>query len=346
MSHEVPGAGYGYLWPPMTFESDGMEIDVTCRPSNPLSNEPVRYLADFRETISASTFEQMLDEFVSLVLARLDGSEISGTHLHDLWREVREERADPELANNRRIEGRLGFDPGEAPEDLMGRLDALSRRAGLGAVDELAPVCAGPQHAEMLDKIEEFSELPGVTAHISMAKSLRVKEAAPATPWERGRSLARMARQHVGFENEPISDKQLAEALGISEIPKPDGLTSRPPLGLAIRGAGRDDVRLLFRKRNMPALRFEAARFLSEQISAPPRECWLPATDSRTARQKAQRAFAAEFLCPIDALGQLLNGDFSPESIEEAGEHFGVSELAVKSVLANHREIPFDWVTV
>ena len=58
------------------------------------------------------------------------------------------------------------------------------------------------------------------------------------------------------------------------------------------------------------------------------------------------RAFAAEFLCPIDALRQLLNGDFSPESIEEAGEHFGVSELAVKSVLANHREIPFDWVTV
>jgi hypothetical protein len=41
-----------------------------------------------------------------------------------------------------------------------------------------------------------------------------------------------------------------------------------------------------------------------------------------------------------------LNGDFSPEAIEEAGEYFGVSDLAVKSVLANHREIPFDWVPV
>jgi hypothetical protein len=38
--------------------------------------------------------------------------------------------------------------------------------------------------------------------------------------------------------------------------------------------------------------------------------------------------------------------DFSPEAIEEAGEHFGVSELAVKSHLANHGQIPFDAVTV
>jgi Zn-dependent peptidase ImmA (M78 family) len=93
-------------------------------------------------------------------------------------------------------------------------------------------------------------------------------------------------------------------------------------------------------------LRFEAARFLSEEISAPQRESWLPATDTSTARQKAQRAFAAEFLCPIGALRQFLSEDFSPEAIEEAGERFGVSELAVKSVLANHGEIPIDWVTV
>jgi hypothetical protein len=41
-----------------------------------------------------------------------------------------------------------------------------------------------------------------------------------------------------------------------------------------------------------------------------------------------------------------LNEDFSAEAIEEAGERFGVSELAVKSVLANHGEIPIDWVSV
>ena len=43
----------------------------------------------------------------------------------------------------------------------------------------------------------------------------------------------------------------------------------------------------------MPALRFEAARFLAEQILAPQGECWLTAMDTSTARQKAQRGCAA-----------------------------------------------------
>jgi len=346
MSHEVAGAGRGYLWPLLTFESDGLAIDVTCRPSNPLSDEPVRYLADFREAISASAFEQMLDRFVNLVLARLEASDVSQTDLHDLWCELQDERRSPDLADNRRLEARLGFDPGEAPEALMQRLSALCRTAGHGAVDELAPVCAGSQHAEILDKIQEFSELPGVTAHVSMAESLRPEAVASAAPWERGQSLARMARQYLGLDHQPISDKQLADALGVSEIPKPDASTARSLLGLAIRSPGNARVKLLFRKRNVPALRFEAARFLSEQISAPQRESWLPATDTRTARQKTQRAFAAEFLCPIGALREFLDRDFSPDSIATAGDYFGVSDLAVKSVLANHHEIPFDWVTV
>ena len=74
-------------------------------------------------------------------------------------------------------------------------------------------------------------------------------------------------------------------------------------------------------------------------------ERWLPVTDTGTARQKTQRAFATEFLCPILALDEYLNHDFSPEAVEEAGEYFGVSELAVKSHLANHGRIPYEDVT-
>ena len=88
-------------------------------------------------------------------------------------------------------------------------------------------------------------------------------------------------------------------------------------------------------------MRFEAARFIVGHLLASPRERWLPATDAKTARQKVQRAFAAEFLCPFDAFEDFIEGDFSPEVIEEAGTLFGVSELAVKSHLANHGKIPF-----
>lgn len=46
--------------------------------------------------------------------------------------------------------------------------------------------------------------------------------------------------------------------------------------------------------------------------------------------------FAAEFLCPIDTLVDVLKGDYSESAQEEAAEHFKVSEKTVGSLLANH----------
>jgi Zn-dependent peptidase ImmA (M78 family) len=63
---------------------------------------------------------------------------------------------------------------------------------------------------------------------------------------------------------------------------------------------------------------------------------WLPATDAKTARQKMQRAFAIEFLCPIQSLTAFLDGDFSSDATEEAAEHFGVSHTAVETHLVNN----------
>jgi len=71
---------------------------------------------------------------------------------------------------------------------------------------------------------------------------------------------------------------------------------------------------------------------------------WLPVTDAATARQKLQRAFAAEFLCPIESLKNYLGAEFLPEAFEEAAEHFGISERAITSHLANNHLIPRGFV--
>jgi hypothetical protein len=114
-------------------------------------------------------------------------------------------------------------------------------------------------------------------------------------------------------------------------------------MGLAVRTGDRAELKLLFRKRNRPARRFEAARFIADYLGAEPRDRWLPVTDAATARQKLQRAFAAEFLCPIESLRAYLGDEFLPEAFEDAAEHFGISEMAVKSHLANHHLIPEPW---
>ena len=93
MSHELPAAGHGFVWPQLMFASDGEAILVHCRQSAALSGEPVRYLSEFTTEVPVREFELAIDGFVNLVLGRLDGRE---TELYGLWKEVLRERADQE----------------------------------------------------------------------------------------------------------------------------------------------------------------------------------------------------------------------------------------------------------
>ena len=63
---------------------------------------------------------------------------------------------------------------------------------------------------------------------------------------------------------------------------------------------------------------------------------WTVATDIYTAKQKRQRAFAAEFLCPFEALTEYLKHRNDGYALEEAAQHFGVSPLTVETVLVNN----------
>jgi hypothetical protein len=349
MAHEMPGAGYGYLWPLLTFASDGEAVDAVCRASNPLSAEPVRYIADFRESIQAQAFVKALDEFVDLVLARLDAVGLAGTELRMLWGEVLAERADPSITLGRTLEAKLGYEPDEAPETLLSRLMLLSEQAGTLAAEEIAPACAGSDPAQALDNIEALAGSSGTDAHFDLPSSLLSQSPnGSVTPWHRGKHLGGEARRAYNLGSRPITDEEIAELLTIpaGALQNGPGAGGRRPIGLGIRNGKRGDLKLFFRKRNRPALRFEATRFLGDQIFAPVQERWLPVTDTGTARQKTQRAFAIEFLCPISALDEYLEFDFSAEAMEEAAEYFGVSELAVRSHLANHGRIPVDAVTI
>jgi hypothetical protein len=337
MSHELPAAGYGFIWPQLAFASDGESILARCRRSVALSGEPVRFLSDFETSVPAGEFEKETDRFMDLVLHRLDA--LGETELHHIWREVLAERADGEQSAARRLEARLGYEPDEAPGTLVERLLRLVSEAGPGATDEVAPVCAGSDPTETFNKVKELASLPGVLGRISVAPAVSARDDT-APPWERGRRLANVVRGSLDLGAQPLTDKALADLLQIlPDHLNPNG-EPRIPMGLAIREGNHEELKLLFRKRNRPARRFEAARFIADHLRAGEGDRWLPVTDAATARQKVQRAFAAEFLCPIDSLRDHLGNEFSSEAFEDAAEYFGISEMAVKSHLASHRLIP------
>jgi hypothetical protein len=82
--------------------------------------------------------------------------------------------------------------------------------------------------------------------------------------------------------------------------------------------------------------RFELARLLGDRIAGNGDGQLFPATNSYTYRQKLQRSFAVELLCPFEALRDMLHDDLSPEAIEDVAEHFDVSDRVVRTLLVNH----------
>lgn len=339
MAHEMPAAGHGYLWPLLTFASDGESIDVTCRPSPREAGGPIRYLANVKASVEANDFVRQIDEFVSLVLNRLDDEPLLGdTELHRLWAEVTAERRDDTVTLWRKLEAQLGYDPDEAPEQVMQDLQHLADIAGDAAVGEIAPALPRNRMAQALAETIEAEKGQGVEGRVfKPIYGSTPRAPLNALPWERGRQLATNARHAWALSNETVSDDDLSELLGVpaATFIGLDASSRRKPFGLAIR-QGDNRLKMHFRRRNRPDVRFEAARYLADHLTAPATDHWLPVTDTKTARQKMQRAFAAEFLCPIDMLKAFLDDDFSEYAIEEAADHFGVTPRTVRSHLANH----------
>lgn len=350
-SHEMPAAGAGFVWPQLVFDGDGESVEIASFAMARTPGQPLRYLESFRQTLDLGSFSSGIDSFVSRVLSRLDSYQINKTTLHELWNEIVEERTDAKKAEIRILEARLGFDAGEAPDFVIESFLGFREAAGKSALLEVASTAAyDPKNR--LQQIADCASSPEIVGSLTDKKLLSGHEVIAAEhgfPWQRGRTLAKFVRQTLGIGSAALKDSTLCDVLGL-----PTKVISRAAdamarrVALAVRSPTSDSIGFTFRNRgNFRAnRRFELARFLSEIISAPTDDHWLMLADTKTARQKLQRAFGAELLCPIEPLRAFLDDDFSNESVEAAGEHFGASPLLIKSHLANYGLITPDAVIV
>ena len=350
MAHDMPAAGGGYVWPAIRMASDGEAMQVSAHRSAQAEWEPGRYLAELPPTqIDLGVFEREIASFVQFVLDRLRDTGAASPALTALWADITAERADPDVRAWRELEARLGFDADQAPDRLIETLGDLGRRVGDAAVAEIAPIINSETPEQRLGTMLEVADAPGIpavagreirldlarpgNAHVRRATAFPL-DAGKQTPWERGRELATMIRQSRGINPGPVSDDSLGAILGMRASALVEPTTS--PFSLGVRAGDGDRINLHFRKRHRIGRRFEAARFIADNLIAPHDDHWLPQTDAGTARQKTQRAFAAELLMPIDDLLGFLDGSVSSDAVEDAGEHFQVSPLAVESHLANN----------
>lgn len=341
LSHAMASVGNGYIWPNIHILSDGQDITLLSKSTPERESTPYRYLSDSVSFIPASEFESETDIFIEAVLRRLEDCRISKSNLTDIWRAILEERQDPALSRQRKLEALLGEDPGEMDETSLQKLLGEAVLSGQAALEEIAANRSPGQGAPDIGALIELARREGTKARpgdrirLSSAVDTQTKPA-----WEVGTEAAQSARKHFRLDpSAAIPNRSLSGFYGAPEsLLESAGTLPQLDLSLSLTEPRRES-RVLLRSRWGTGRRFELARLLGDHLVYATDDPMIPVTRSSTYRQKVQRAFAAEFLSPFEAVDEMLGRDYSMESQQDVAHHFDVSELTVRTMLANHNRI-------
>lgn len=340
MAHELTASNQGFIWPRVILASDLESMQIWSTASSATDRQAIRYLnrLDHAYSVNFPEFEQTAKDFIESVLSRLSATGSETTPLAGLWQEVQEELAEPDARQYRRLEAELGFDPDECPETLVQDALQLAERMGQEVFSEVAPAYRQDISSEKLlsTQITELMQTPGLVGKPTLSFEDLTAQAALQKPWQKANEVAVYLRHGIDVQDKPITDERLYDLLGLS---KTEYENFQPPhrqnVSMAVPS---ENMRLRFypRKKHPAAKRFELARFIGDHLLYGSRgSAWLTSTDLRTSRQRYQRAFAAEFLCPFSSLQAYLDHDYSESALEDAAEYFQVSSQTVESVLTN-----------
>jgi hypothetical protein len=340
LAHEWPAANAGTIWPAVVMASEGDTIQFQASIAAGWRQQSIRYLNTLPVPVSIprEQVEALLDAFIASVLSRLEAWDGIHTELLDLWQEVKDERKDEDSSRYRRLEACLGYDPDEAPEALMGQAMLLAATMGPHTFSEIAPVYgrSGKGKVLSLQQLQQLLESPALEARLQVVEVVLQKPIQSRAPWRQAQQLAHALRQHLGLSNEPIPTALLCDLFGLSPQTFESTLPPRrQPIAIAVPGPT-GQIALHLRKFYPSARRFELARCLGDALINGSRpESWYVSSDIPTYRQKIQRAFAAEFLCPAEGAMEQLCGDYSEPAVEQVAERFGVSPEIVENLIAN-----------
>ena len=347
-AHRLSSIGEGYVWPNVEISSDGFRSHLTSAPTVEPEAALFRYVGAPRtESVSAGVLEQSIDRFIVCVLELLNERNVRDTNLHRLWHDLKRAREDEALSRFRRFEARLGHDPDEVNENEILTSLADATRLGHDALEELAAHpwqgIGVPSAAEVVEE----SRLHGFDSRPQDAVRLDSRDGIPAwgscEAWKVGVTAARALRRQEALNGETIENSRLADLAGTMQAAV--DAHDRPTRLISFTFDDGGGSRLTLRSKWETGRRFDLARLVGDRLCGGGEEPLLPATQSYTYRQKVQRAFAAELLCPFEAVDAFLGDDLSEERRDDAAERFKVSSLTIRTLLVNNGRIERDAIT-
>lgn len=347
-AHRLCTIGEGYLWPNITIFSDRERTLLIAKPTQPKGFSAFRYTTDHTLVLPSRVFEAALELFLGQIQSRLREYAIPETHFDRTWEDVCVERRDSKLVARRRIEALLGVDPDEGNPARVEQLLADATPLGPEAVQELAANQVPEKDCPTAAVLRALAENQGSEAKSKDRVQLDTRGLPPCEQipaWQRGYLAADALRKQQRLGYEPVNNRQLAEMYGVDErILAWAASTEHPGLSFSLESRNANTERIVLRSKWETSRRFNLARLLGDKLMSGLNEPLSPATDAFTYRQKLQRAFAAELLCPFEALDEMLKGDYSSEAREDAAGYFQVSERTITTLLVNRNRLDRDFL--
>lgn len=337
MAHRFTTIGGGYVWPNVDCVSDGERVLLQSFPAPSRGAEPLRYVAEVREALTASEFQAGVGQFVELVLEQLRTEGIQGSNLERIWAYVNEEQSDPDSVWYRRLEAAMGFDPDEAAEEVVNALINEGEALGNNGVAELATGASREEPALSFNEIRDLAASAGYEtrlASIPRAPAAALDAQGASNPaWQVGEDVARALRDQEGLGGGHLSDQRLAELAGTDPAVL-NGGGADVPFSFALNGGGAT-ARIVLQSPIVISRRFALARLVGDRILQESQEPFIPVMRSYSYRQKLQRAFAAELLCPFKQASEQLDAELTEESQERVANEYRVSPMLVRTQLVN-----------
>ncbi len=338
----------GFALPDLHFRTDGSTFEVTGK--NFHSDNPhLGFRSDGAETLPRSVAESELSRFIREVVDRLAGEGVRNSEVAACWSRVGESRNDPNGQPFCEAAGALGLDPYAISDDdacfIEQANDIFSKES---LIEFLAGIKTKERSASVLDHVRRMESRPAAAVSLPELGDVAIQVEGLTghdqvdRPWAAGYRAARACRQvlNLGSDYRFPSYMTLAKKLGAARFEPAqlfDGVRalvscSDGDIRVHLHDRGRDSSADIAERSN----NFAFARAVGGAVcfrNTP----WSVVNGLRHAeRQATGRAFAAEFLAPVESVVEMQK---DRRGVKEIADEFSVSSSVINYQIRNQANI-------
>jgi hypothetical protein len=305
----------------------------------------LRFLGGSQEVLSRGDGEAWLTDLIQETLARLRDSKLGSNSASLRWERVLTSRRSDERYFCEAVGG-LGLDPYTVSDELASFVESAENIFEDEPLVEFVTGAADVDQSRLLNWVQRMVGIKGGQYRLANLRPLvtAIDTAVPQHPnepaWSAGYRRARTMRRELDLkQNQEFGSfidlaRKLGSAKAFNVAPKVDGIS-------ALRREAQDGIHVHVRNHgdggfSAPMHLFSLARAIGDATCFPAEET-APINRLQSAyRQAAGRAFAAEFLAPIDEILSMQNDDKDEFTIANA---FGVTPAVIARQLENQTRI-------